>query len=353
MAETFRWCDRRLAEAAAMRQKGCWEGWSDRHSRRIAREFGGDGIPLGHLEAVFANPWNWEAEQLAEERVRLAATMEQYMANRKLLAIAKWRNEVNERAEAGMREAFRYLRQDDDPDRDICNLGVGQVLRANEEIWAKLWDVRPAATDGEGVLESGRCTVGHEARSQAGGHRVQRIGAEAWREISASFPTHIPCTDGLHVRWFRWLSDATLEHLSTLAATMVASGVWPASEAAVMVVLIPNATGGERPIALYRSAVRMVAKAYAGQAEQWLRNHTPVYLNTTRGRRVGDCMLRQQVTAAMQHDSGGAAVEIAVGIAKAFENVDCRVLVRARCSWHWTRTLWTGAWFSVAVWVRA
>ena len=72
----------------------------------------------------------------------------------------------------------------------------------------------------------------------------------------------------------------------------------------------------------------MVAKAYAGQAEQWLRSHTPVYLNTARGRRVGDCMWRQQVRAAMQHDSGGAAVEIAVDIAKAFENVDRRLLVR-------------------------
>ena len=42
--------------------------------------------------------------------------------------MTKWRNELNEPAEAGMREAFRYLRQDDDPDRDICSLGVRQVL---------------------------------------------------------------------------------------------------------------------------------------------------------------------------------------------------------------------------------
>jgi hypothetical protein len=109
---------------------------------------------------------------------------------------------------------------------------------------------------------------------------------------------------------------------------MIASGTWPSTEAAVMVVLIPKATGGERPIALYRSAVRMVAKAYAGQAEHWLRSHTPPYLNTARGRRVGDCMWRQQVRASLQHDSGGAAVEIAVDIAKAFENVDRRLLVK-------------------------
>ncbi len=68
-----------------------------------------------------------------------------------------------------------------------------------------------------------------------------------------------------------------------------------------MVVLIPKASGGERPIALYRSAVRLIAKAYAVQAEQWLQHNTPVYLNMARGRPVGDGMWRQQARPAHQH----------------------------------------------------
>ncbi len=102
----FRWCDRRLAEAVAIHQQGNWAARSDRHSRRVAREFGCDGIQLGHLVEVFAKPWEVGVEHLAGERVRLAALLEAYLANRK-------------RAEAGMREAFRYLRQDDDLDRAI------------------------------------------------------------------------------------------------------------------------------------------------------------------------------------------------------------------------------------------
>ena len=150
------------------------------------------------------------------------------------------------------------------------------MSEANRAVWAKHWDVCPEGR-GDGVPPAaGRCSAGSEARGQASGHQVKRIDADTWRAVAASLPSLTACTDGFHVRWFRWLSEATLGHLSTLAAAMIASGTWPSSEAAVMVVLIPKATGGERPIALYRSAVRMVAKAYAGQAEQWLRSHTPV-----------------------------------------------------------------------------
>ena len=261
VAEMFRWCDRRLAEAVAAHRRGNWACWSDRYARKIAKDFVGGGAPLGHLVPIFEAPWCVAPEVLAEERVRLAALMDAYLANRKALAIAKWRRELDERAEAGLREAFRFLRQDDDPDREICSKGVGQVLSANCAIWSKLWEVDP---------KLGKCRVGHEARTAVGGHRVLRVTPSTWRLVSASFPAGTPCPDGLHVRWFRWLSDATLEHLSTLAAAMIASGVWPSSEAAVMVVLIPKAAGGERPIALYRSAVRMIAKAYARQSEDWL-----------------------------------------------------------------------------------
>ena len=90
-----------------MHRQGNWAAWSDRHSWRVAREFGCEGIPLGHLVEVFAKPWDVGIERLAGERVRLAALLEAYLANRKQLAVTKWRNELNERAEAGMREAFR------------------------------------------------------------------------------------------------------------------------------------------------------------------------------------------------------------------------------------------------------
>ena len=75
-----------------MHRRGDWTEWTNRHARRLEREFR-DGAPLGHLVPVLANPWDWDVVQLAEERVRLAALLEEYLAQRKQLAITKWRND--------------------------------------------------------------------------------------------------------------------------------------------------------------------------------------------------------------------------------------------------------------------
>ena len=119
--------------------------------------------------------------------MRLAALLEAYLANRKKLAVTKWRNELNERAEAGMREAFRYLRQDDDPDRAICCMGVGQVLEANRVMWAKLWDVGSVGHNEDVNPAAGRCSAGQEARGQADGHQVKRIDTDTWRVLRRRF----------------------------------------------------------------------------------------------------------------------------------------------------------------------
>ena len=116
---------------------------------------------------MFAKPWDVGVERLAGERVRLAALLEAYLANRKQLAVTKWHNELNERTEAGMREAFRYLRQDDDPDRAICCMGVGQVLESNRVTWAKNWDLCPDGQEEGDTPAAGRCSAGREARPTA------------------------------------------------------------------------------------------------------------------------------------------------------------------------------------------
>ena len=76
VAEMFRWCDRRLAEAVAAHRRGNWACWSDKYARKIAKDFVGGAAPLGHLVPFFEAPWNFAPEALAEERVRLAALMD-------------------------------------------------------------------------------------------------------------------------------------------------------------------------------------------------------------------------------------------------------------------------------------
>ena len=97
----FRWCDRRLAEAIAAHGTGNWTGWSAKHARRIAKDFVGQGAPLGHLAQILREPWAHEPGFLAEERVRLTTLMDAYLANRKALAVAKWKQQLDERGGGG------------------------------------------------------------------------------------------------------------------------------------------------------------------------------------------------------------------------------------------------------------
>ncbi len=80
-------------------------------------------------------------------------------------------------------------------------------------------------------------------------------------------------------------------------------------------------------IALFRSVVRLVAKLYAREAEDWLSTRAPAYLSTARGRRVGDAVWREQVWAALQVEAGRCAAKASVDITQAFEHVDRRMLL--------------------------
>jgi hypothetical protein len=336
-AQLFCWCDRRLAEAISMAKEERWHGWSSRTAVSLAGFLGHSAAPLGRLIEVFRQPWSYGAAYLIHERGIVKEQLQVFLEVSKAEAISRWRKQLNERAEAGTREAFRFLRQADDVNKEVCGAGVAQVLERNAAVWGSLWGCQGGPSGAEQqqqrqhTLDTGWTADSGprwQARRAALGCRIEIYGAEVWRALAATFPCTTACPDGLPLRCFRHLSDKLLDYLGILAAGMVASGRWPVSEMVTMVVLIPKAAGGERPIALFRSMVRLIAKAYAQQSEGWLRSATPVYLNTARGRRVGDGMWRQQVRAAFAHDSGGAAAEVAVDVCKAFENVRHELLLR-------------------------
>ena len=49
----------------------------------------------------------------------------------------------------------------------------------------------------------------------------------------------------------------------------IEQATWPTNEEAVHIALIPKPTGGERPIGLFRSVVRVVCKAAAWDGLKW------------------------------------------------------------------------------------
>ena len=124
------------------------------------------------------------------------------------------------------------------------------------------------------------------------------------------------------------LSDVLLQHLADQALLWEACCRWPTVESLVHTVLIPKPTGGERPIALFRSAVRVLSKAKAWQANGWLSRNSPAYQNMAKGRRVGDAMWRTQMRGVIAGTSSHSA-EFLVDLHKAFELVDRGLLLKA------------------------
>ena len=102
----------------------------------------------------------------------------------------------------------------------------------------------------------------------------------------------------------------------------------PPSESIVVTVLIPKAAGGERPIALFRTVGRVLAKAKAWQARGWLRRHSPHYVNMAAGRRVGDALWRTQLRSLIS-DVDLHSAEFMLDLQKAFELVRRGLLVQA------------------------
>ena len=78
------------------------------------------------------------------------------------------------------------------------------------------------------------------------------------------------------------------------------NGQWPSDEQAVIVALIPKSDGGLRPIALFRTAYRIYAKAHARKVRDWAALLPDAQCNNSKGRWVGDSTCRAQIRAVTQ-----------------------------------------------------
>ena len=224
----------------------------------------------------------------------------------------EWQEWLNQKAEAGARRAYQFPRADDFPGAEHTRHGVGEVIEANEELWGGLW---------KSAAGKRRHAAG-SVRGKTAGEPVKVHGAKTLRAIAHSFPVHTSCPDGLPARAVGLLADDTLEVLGKMLAGYVAAGTWPTGESTANVVLIPKPTGGERPIAISRTIVRIGAKAYADEANTFVNRGPAAWNNTARGRRVGDAMWRDQVRANLDDRAGRHTVEVCVDFAEAFEMVD-------------------------------
>ena len=124
-------------------------------------------------------------------------------------------------------------------------------------MWGPLWQ-----------HEAGRKC--NKAREFVGEHTPRAtLTAEGIRFAAKALSPTTSCTDGIPPKAVALLSGEILECLARMGKLWIEQAIWPSAESVVHIALIPKPTGGERPIGLFRSIIRVVCKAAAWDGLKW------------------------------------------------------------------------------------
>ena len=238
----------------------------------------------GVLAAVLplTEPWHYGPQYCQDIAQMLHEKYDRQKKQDRADAIKKWKETIAVKAAEGRKEAFQFIRKDDVVGGcEFSSLGTAQVLAKHKDFWSNLWQA-----------DGSPCTVLEEELRERPVPGFS-FTPDDIREAAGSFPAGTSCPDQVPARAFAYISDEGLEALSLSFSWWVRAGVWPTSEGVVHTVLIPKATGGERPIALFRTVTRLLAKLVAWRVKCWSAGqpqHTAY--NAVGGRRIGDGMWR-------------------------------------------------------------
>ena len=323
------WALRRVQECNARIHDCRWELVRPRHAAKLLKWL--PAAPqLRELQVVqfIARPWDFPGSKGIELAESCKELLAQLRSEERRLSRSTWQDKLDAAAVAGTKPAFLHLKGADVVGPPTCNTaGTHEVLEQHARTWGGLWQadvVDPREPRAASSREAAwRARFPDDVRCEA-------IPVAELRASAASFAPGTSCPDGLPAKALTLLSDDTLEVLSRMGAVWEAAGTWPSLEAAAMTVMIPKVTSeGERPITLFRTVVRVMAKAKSWRAAGWLEDNSPEYLNMARGRRVGDGMWRTQLRALISEEQGQQSNEVMLDLHKAFELVQRDKLLEA------------------------
>ena len=196
-----------------------------------------------------------------------------------------------------------------------CARGPGSAeerLETKAAPWRRLWTPELAPFRPEAMLP--RCerklpapmpTVGQFRdllRTYSWGTGV---GADHWRP-----------------RTLALLSDSLVRRLIAIMELMFLGALIPSQMALLLVVLIPKASGGERPIGIFPTVLRLLDRWFRwSYGAQWLRGQPADPFYGQRGRTVEDAIWRQGLLTEWATASGKVALTMLFDIAKAYEHI--------------------------------
>ena len=224
-----------------------------------------------------ARPWDFPAAVGVELAESCQELLSQLRNEERRLSRSTWQDKLDAAAIAGAKPAFLHLKGADASGPPTCSTaGTHQVLEQHVRTWGGLWQA-DVADARESRAASSREAAWRERFPRD--VRCSAIPVDELRASAASFAPSTSCPDGLPAKAFTLLSDDMLEALSRMGTVWEMACAWPTSEASARTVMIPKVTSeGERPITLFRTVVRIMAKAKSWRAAGWLEDNSPEYL---------------------------------------------------------------------------
>ncbi len=127
--------------------------------------------------------------------------------------------------------------------------------------------------------------------------------------------------DGLHPRALTRLSDAMLMRFIDILMEAERRGRWPSVVGTVIIVLLPKAEGGFRPIGLFPTVVRVWMRLRRAAARQWEADNDRDYLyaGESRGALTAAWQMAARAEGAVGH--GFVYAQVLLDMVKAFDHV--------------------------------